>query len=135
MRLFAFVALALLLTAGCQMADRQILANPGENQVVQVKSGDRLDFELEENITTGFSWDYTCDDPDVEVQIEHLPAETSGNLCGAPGRARVHIHVHRGYDGPSSIRFFYRRPWEKKPPAKEFTIALFRRTGDAAFWE
>lgn len=133
MRLFTFVALALLLS-GCQMSDRRALANPGENQVLQVASGDRFYFDLKENTTTGYSWDFSCDDPDVEVTIDHQPGG-SGEVCGAPGRAVVLIRIHRGYDGPSSVRFFYRRPWEKGPPAKEFTIALFRRTGDAAFWE
>ena len=45
----------------------------------------------------------------------------------------VRIRIHRGYDGPSAVRFFYKSPG--KPIKKEFTITLYRRIGDYAFWE
>ena len=47
--------------------------------------------------------------------------------------AAVRIRIHRGYDGPTAIRFFRKRKGE--PIEKEFTISLFRRTGDFAFWK
>ena len=47
--------------------------------------------------------------------------------------AKVMIRIHRGYDGPSTVTFALKRPGEKTPE-KSFTVTLFRRTGDAAFW-
>lgn len=130
------VAAALVLAVGCEGIGYKTVRDPLRSQVIRVVSGDRLYFELKENASTGFTWDYSCDDSDVEVTIDHEGPRTGGASCGAPGLAKVRIRVHRGYDGPSTINFRLRRPWEKgRKPAKEFTITLFKRTGDVAFWE
>ena len=120
--------------AGCNMVWRRILPDPEKNQVIRVEKGERIYFDLEENGTTGYQWYYTCTDPDVEVTIDHYAADAKDGLAGAPGRAEVRIRIHRGYDGPSDVTFRYKRSWEKDP-IKKFTLSLFRRTGDCAFWE
>lgn len=131
----AIATALLLLASGCAF-ERHTLSNPGQSQSVRVESGDRLYFDLEENRTTGYSWGFACDDPDVEVKLSHVPGKAAPGIVGAGGKAEVEIRVHRGYDGPSAVRFFYRRPWEKDvAPAREFTITLYKRTGDCAFWE
>lgn len=134
LRTLAIFAIASCLLLGCNIVWRRVLANPDRDQVIRVESGERIYFDLEENASTGYLWDFVCDDPDVEVTIDHEPGESGAGVVGAPGHADVRLRIHRGYDGPSTIRFRYRRPWEAKP-AKEFTISLFRRTGDCAFWE
>lgn len=126
---------ALVLACGCEGIGYRIVSEPGKDEVIRVVSGDRIYFDLEENTTTGYAWDFTCSDPDVEVTIDHVAADVSDGRVGAPGRAEVRIRIHRGYDGPSNVHFMYRRRWEKGPPAKEFDIGLYKRTGDAAFWE
>lgn len=126
---------ALALCCGCEGIGLRVISDPGKDEVLRVVSGDRIYFELEENTTTGYAWDYVCDDPDVEVTIDHVAADTSNGLVGAPGIAKVRIRIHRGYDGPSNVHFVYRRMWEKGPPAKDFDIGLYKRTGDVAFWE
>lgn len=127
------VLLALLtaIAGGCAF-ERHRLDNPGKNEVIKVESGDTWRFELEENATTGYQWRAKCDDDDVEVSIRHIGAV--GKYAGAPGRAEVAIHIHRGYDGPSTVRFEYARNWEKSV-AKSFTLSLYKRTGDEAFWK
>ena len=125
---------ALSSVAGCNFANRRWLDNPGRNETVRVESGQRLYLDLEENVTAGYRWEARCDDADVSVTVEHVAARPADGRVGAPGRARVEIRVHRGYDGPSAVRFRYRRPWEPAA-AKEFTVCLYRRTGDCAFWE
>ena len=132
-RLVAVVALAL--ACGCEGIGRRVLSNPGRDEVLRVVSGDRIYFDLEEISADGYAWDYACDDPDVEVTIDHVSADGSDGRSGAPGRAEVRIRIHRGYDGPSTVHFKYRRTGEKGPPAKEFNIGLYKRTGDVAFWE
>lgn len=119
--------------AGCQMGFRRTLENPGRNETLHVASGDRLVFELDENMTTGYSWTGTSDDGDVEVRIDHLGAADLSR-AGAPGRAAVEVRVHRGFDGPATVRFAYRRPWEKDP-VRAFTLVLYKRNGDFAVWE
>jgi len=127
-----------LLLGGCQFCDRYIISEPGKNEIIRVNNGDRYYFELEENVTTGYSWDYACDNADVEVIIDHEgPSETEKDgrmMCGAPGKASVCVRIHRGFDGPAGVRFFYKRPWEKEP-IKQFTLSFYRRTGDVAFWK
>lgn len=121
----------LALTAGCSSGRHSLTR--AENQAVCVQSGDRWFLTLEENATTGYRWETTSDDPDVEVSLErHPPADPE--VCGAPGEVEAIIRIHRGYDGPSTVVFSYRRPWEKKP-IRQFTLSLFKRTGDVAFWE
>ena len=124
----ALVSLAALL-AGCASGRRFWAVQPGVNQVLRVQSGDRVYFEMDEDAAAGGLWDFACDDPDVTVAIDHV----RGERVGAPGLAKVMIRVHRGYDGPSTVTFSQKRHGEKTS-AKGFTITLYRRTGDAAFW-
>ena len=113
--------IACLALVGCSM-ERHYLSNPGTSQTVRVESGDRLFMDLDEEADEGYRWRATCNDPDVEVRIVH-----------EPGTADVTIRIHRGYDGPSAVTFAYGRGSEK--PTKTFTVTLFKRTGDCAFWE
>ena len=135
MRAVLAIASLLALACGCEGIGYRVVSEPGKDEVIRVVSGDRIYFDIEENATTGYEWDFVCDDKDVDVTIDHVAADASAGRVGAPGRAEGRIRIHRGYDGPSTIRFVYRRAWEKGPPAKEFTITLYKRTGDVAFWE
>ena len=118
------LALAVLALSGCDFG-RHSIANPGECQAVCVESGDRLFFDVEEDPKTG-RWDFTCDDADVEVIIDHV--------AGNPGKAEVTIRIRRGYDGPSEVTFFKRQAQSDRAKQQKFTITLYKRTGDSAFW-
>ena len=114
---------AALALAGCSSGRRFCAVEPGVNQALRVASGDRIFFEMEEDAKTDGLWEFVCDDNDVDVEIAHV------------GRvAKVEIRIHRGYDGPSTVTFSCRCANAVKP-SRRFTIALYRRTGDAAFWE
>lgn len=125
--------LALALLGGCNMVWRRILPDPEKNQVICVEKGERLYFDLDEDVDAGYRWDFACDDRDVEVTIDHEPPAGDAEGSRALGTAEIRIRIHRGYDGPSAIRFFYKS--RGKSVEKEFTISLFRRTGDCAFWK
>jgi len=133
MRLLIVAALALV--CGCEGIGIRVIDDPGKDEVLRVVSGDRIYFDLEENASAGYVWDYVCTDPDVEVTIDHVDADAAGGRMNAPGFAKVRIRIHRGYDGPSIVHFRYRRSEGKGPPAKHFDIGLYKRTGDVAFWE
>ena len=128
MRLSAAVLVPALvaLLSGCAFGHRFWAVKPGVDQVIRVQSGDRVYFEMEEGAADGI-WDFTCDDPDVAVSIDHERKDA------AAGLAKVVIRIHRGYDGPSTVTFAQKRPGAKTPQ-KSFAVTLFRRTGDAAFW-
>ena len=119
-----FVALvaALLLSCGCSV-ERHYIQSPGTSQTIRVESGDRLFMDLPEDQAAGYRWYAKCNDRDVEVRIDH-----------DPGEADVTIRIHRGYDGPSAVNFYCKRASDTEP-VKAFTITLFKRTGDCAFWE
>ncbi len=112
------------------------MPNPDKNQVVRVEKGERLYFDLKEDVDAGYRWDFTCDDADVEVTLDHEPPD-GGDEGRELGTAEVRVAggqgARRGYDGPSAGRVFYKSPG--KPIEKEFTITLYRRRGDDAFWE
>ena len=128
---FTFLVAAILLS-GCNMVWRRILPDPDRNQVIRVETGERLYFDLDEDADAGYRWDFTCDDADVDVTVDHeAPGSNDGER--SLGTAEVRIRIRRGYDGPSVVRFFYKSAG--KPVEKEFTLSLFRRTGDAAFWK
>jgi len=112
-------AMLATVVAGCASGMRFSAIRPGVNQALRVESGDRLFFDLDES---GREWDFECDDPDVSVSIAHRD-----------GTARAELHIHRGYDGPSKVVFFRRDKNGKG--SDRFVLTLFRRTGDAAFWE
>ena len=132
-KVFAAAFVAALALAGCSSGRRFFAVEPGVNQALRVTSGDRIFFEMEEDASTGARWDYTCDDHDVEVSIDHRSPKRAGN-DGARGAASVEIRIHRGYDGPSVVTFMLKKPGTGKP-LKRFAVTLFKRTGDVAFWE
>ena len=124
--------LTLALSSGCNMVWRRSLPDPAKNQGVWVEKGERLYCGREGGVGAGYRWDFTCDDADVEVTVDHEAPERGGE-GRALGTAEVRIRIHRGYDGPTTVRFFYKS--RGKPAEREFTITLYRRIGDYAFWE
>ena len=104
--------------AGCAFERRHFAVRPGVNQALSVVSGDRIFFDMDENTSAGQRWDFTCDDSDVEVSIAHNPPKRGG-VDGEPGSASVVFSLRR--PGAGSVD-------------RRFTITLFRKTGDAAFW-
>lgn len=117
-------ALVLLLLCGCQMIDRKLLVDASRNQIIRVENGDRYYFSLKEDVASGKKWYCSVDNPDVEVTIDHDGLD----------EADVRIRVHRGFSKSAHLRFTY-EAFGAEEPLKTFTIGLFRRTGDVAFWK
>ena len=124
----AMVLLVVALVAGCATGRRFQAVEPGVNQVVRVASGDRMFFELEE--PRGFRWDFECDDGDVSVSLKRGQGEVGGTSV-----VRVEIRIHRGYDGPSAVTFMKRAQNGAPTADGRFTVTLYKRTGDTAFWK
>ncbi len=126
MRNLLTIATLIALLGGCRLVGHHVLVDPGDNRVLEVEQGDVVDFELEENMTTGYRWQAQCDDSEIEVAIEHVPANSAPGFCGAPGKAVFKIEVGRSFSGPATVRVQYKRTWEKDP-IREFSLSLFRR--------
>ena len=124
----AVVLLAAALAAGCATGRRFWAVEPGVSQVVRVTSGDRIFFNLEE--TSGFRWDFKCDDDDVSVSLER-----DREKVGETRTVHVEIRIHRGYDGPSAVTFVKHAQNGAPTADGRFTVTLFKRTGDTAFWK
>jgi len=123
-RIAALAGLASLV-AGCDLG-RHYIWRPGNNRTFCVESGDRISFRLPENAPEGLMWEGSCPDPDVEVTVDHdYDQESKADVC---------VRVHRGYDGPSDVTLRLLRNGQEVK-GRTFTLFLWRRTGDAAFWK
>lgn len=80
---------------------------------------------LEENPTTGYSWQYTVADDNIAVveDDEYVENQTPEGWTGAGGE---HTYRVSGISaGETTITFKYARPWEiDKAPEKEITFNL-----------
>ena len=83
------------------MVWRKILPNPDKNQVVRVEKGERIYFDLEEDVDAGYRWDFTCDDNDVEVTLDHEPPDG-----GDEGRGKREEALDNGQRMPVCPRAF-----------------------------
>lgn len=127
--------LLLAFVCGCRLA-RYEITDPQDGQAIEVKSGDRVSVVLEENATTGYMWTATCDDDEVTIERETIPPDEDAPRCGAPGKVRFVMRVHRGFDDPAYVKFQYKRPWKGGgPPAREINILLHRKPEDNAPWK
>ena len=115
------LAVAACCLCGCDLG-RHWLPDTPSDQVVRASSGDRFYLTLAEDPVAGACWSAKSDDRDVTVTVSHRP-----------GKAKVEIRVHRGFDGPATVSFTCRQ--KSGEPPQGFSVVLYKRTGDVAFWE
>ncbi len=101
-----------------------------EEMTIQVKRGGALRFLLEENRTTGYSWEATYTASECTVTIEHRTADS--DALGAPGRAAITIAKNAAVETPTLIEFKYVRPWEPNAPAKKLRLIVYTIPGAVA---
>ena len=121
LRLATCALLAACGLVGCDMG-RHWLSDTPCDQVVKAESGDRFYLTLAEDPVVGARWSAKSNDRDVTVEVSHRP-----------GKAKVEIRVHRGFDGPATVSFSCRQA--SGDPPQGFSVVLYKRTGDVAFWE
>ena len=86
------------------------LGNVPKELVVERRAGEPVRFSLEENPTTGFTWEVESNTNECEVALERR-GRGGKATCGAPGNLDVAV-TSRIYT-PARVEFRYRRPWEK----------------------
>jgi len=128
-----FCVLLLAMACGCRLSRYDLDASM-DGQALQVKSGDRVSIELEENATTGYLWSVECDDTDISFRRETLESGDVG-VCGAPRKIRFVARIARGFDGPAHVRFVCKRPWKGGETARVIDVILYRKVEDTAPWK
>lgn len=138
MKTFLLVPFSLLLFTffipGCRLS-RYSLDETCDGQTIQVKSGDRISIDLEENATTGYIWTAECNDPDITIVRETEGPDDDKPLCGAPRKIRFIIRVARGFDDTTHVTFRCKRPWKGGGTARVIDVILFRKVEDTAPWK
>ena len=86
------------------------LGNVPKELVVERRAGEPVRFSLEENQTTGFTWEVESNTNECEIALERR-GRGGKTTCGAPGNLDVTV-TSRIYT-PARVEFRYRRPWEK----------------------
>ena len=106
------------------------LGNVPKELVVERRAGEPVRFSLEENQTTGFSWEVESNTNECEIALERR-GRGGKTTCGAPGNLDVTV-TSRIYT-PARVEFRYRRPREKDAaPWKAMRLALFE--GASQVW-
>jgi len=81
-----------------------------EELVAERCMGEPVCFSLEENASTGFTWDVAFNTNECTVVLKHRGGN-KGATCGAPGL--LDVTVTSRVRTPVRVEFRYRRPWEK----------------------
>lgn len=93
------------------MSDRVVTRND-QGRTITVQTGDAIVLWIEENLSTGYSWDIAAESrPVLALQhSEHVAA--TGGLMGCNGMRLLHFVAQ--VPGSQPIRLQLRRPWD--PP-------------------
>lgn len=102
-KLSIILALTLLTVNGC-LSTRQP-ANPSDTTIQTVI--------LEGNPTTGFTWKYKIENPEIVSVEEERTYRGNPGCVGAPSDFTYTIHPLS--EGKTAVLFFYERPWEEEP--------------------
>lgn len=90
----------------------------------RVPEGSAFRLRIEENATTGYTWEETHNTNECEAVLRHEAAEERRGLCGAPGR--VELEVRSRVQTPARLELAYRRPWEKTcAPLKKCRVIVY----------
>lgn len=112
-----------LAAAGCASPASEARLSDGDSgKTVELAVGVLLGIDLEENVTTGYSWGLDGSVPGVLTVVgdEQKAAEASG-VVGAAGRHTFEYKAAKAGEG--DLTLLYVRPWEKGVgPTKTFTV-------------
>ena len=96
--------------------------------VAERRMGESVRFSLEENASTGFSWDVKANTNECTVVLTHRGGD-KGTTCGASGL--LDVTVTSRVRTPVRVAFRYRRPWEKTvKPWKTLRLVVNTVRGD-----
>lgn len=92
----------------------------------KVKKGEQFIINLDENLTTGYSWNYKIKDEDIVKLVKDQYLEPSNKLVGASG---THKFIFIGEKkGETTITYKYFRIWEGEESSievKEYKVKIY----------
>lgn len=98
-----------------------MVRRPDLGRPVDARQGDVIILELEENLSTGYSWDLARLPGFVTVTESSQEAATPPRL-GAPGVRRFRLAATA--TGQGTIEGHLRRPWDPTNVADRFSVQL-----------
>ena len=96
-------------------------------RVVTASKGDSIAVNLQENPSTGYSWQITASDGLTQTGDQYLQDNPVPFRVGAGGTHVWNFRVTGS--GVQHISAVYQRPWESKAPAKTFSLTI--QVGDS----
>lgn len=129
MRHLVLLSTLALLAASCGGGDTVILTDSDSGSEFAVEIGDVLEISLEENPSTGYTWDPA--DPPGLVELtgdEFVDPDT--DLVGAPGTRLLSFEVVS--EGAGILRLEYIRPFDE-PPVADRIVEFIIIAGDAVW--
>src|SRR5579863_1204607 len=120
----AALALLSLCCAGCFRSSLLVNADKSyDGRTINLRIGDGVKLSLEENLTTGYRWEFLSrPEPACVIVMDDYVANANG-LAGSGG---VHNWDIRAVDkGTCAVGLIYHRAWEKDTaPAQKFALTM-----------
>jgi len=103
MKTILAIALIIIATWSCQQKPKLMGTT--------IKVGEIITHELEGNPTTGYSWQYKVENPEIVKITEEIVNENKDGMVGTPSKFKYKIEGVKA--GSTQILFTYQRSWEK----------------------
>ena len=106
------------------------LTEKDSGRVLHLDKGDTFTVLLTANPSTGFLWEFARPLYDENVMIlrgdKYIRPDDQMRV-GAPGKRSLTFLAEGS--GRTGLKLVYRRPWEKRTPAKEFNLMVIVKDG------
>ncbi len=85
-----------------------------------------VQFALDANVTTGFSWAQKTEGDSVVLEKEfYTSPKTEEHGVALAGQGGTQFYLYRAVkSGTTTITFTYQRPWEQEPPVKTYVAVV-----------
>ena len=115
------------LLAGCAApesapAEPPVLTETASGRTFELRTGEVVRIRLRSNPTTGFGWEFRTPEAGAVALDKNVfvPPENKNGMVGVPGAHELVVRAVK--PGCAELRGVYRRPWEKREPAKIFQL-------------
>lgn len=83
-----------------------------------VDKNESFEITLEENPSTGYIWDLDSKEHFQILNVKRIVPEQNSEVVG--GKIQIVFNLSAKQTGEYDLRFYLRRPWEKKTPILEY---------------
>jgi inhibitor of cysteine peptidase len=103
---------------------QQVITEAGNGTNITLAKGETFYLRLEENPTTGYSWELNMSQGLSLVSDKYYPPESEGGERPLVGAGGVHLwEIRANSEGTQQVTAVYRRPWENETGTEDrFTL-------------